>query len=489
MSDLGDFRLGTTIYDIFTTTAAATGAPTVLAGTPVVSVYENADLTQITAGITLGVDHDTVVGANHLTIVATAANGYEAGKQYFAKITTGTVGGTSAVGYKVSSFSIERQGTPAQGVIAQGTAQSATGTTLVLAAAEVLADNVANGMTLLVFGSTQGYWQSRQIISYVLATDTATVDTWTVTPSGTITYIVIGSPPASASGTLPAVNATQFAGQTITAGAGVTLPSSVASPTNITAGTIATVTALTNLPTIPANWLTAAGIAADVTTELQSGLATSAALSTVSGLVDDLETRLSAARAGYLDNLSLGAVALSTQVDALEAAAIAIEADTQDIQTRLPAVLVAGRIDASVGAMAANVMTAAAAAADLTTELQAGLATPTNITAGTITTVTNLTNAPTAGDLTATMKTSVTTAVPTAAAVATAVATTAMTEAYSTDGSTMTPAQAAYEILALLSEFAVSGVTLTTKRRDGTTTAATYTLDSATAPTSITRAT
>jgi hypothetical protein len=38
------------------------------------------------------------------------------------------------------------------------------------------------------------------------------------------------------------------------------------------------------------------------------------------------------------------------------------------------------------------------------------LATPTNITAGTITTVTNLTNAPTVGDLTATMKSSITTA-------------------------------------------------------------------------------
>jgi len=36
-------------------------------------------------------------------------------------------------------------------------------------------------------------------------------------------------------------NSTQFAGQTITAAAGVTLPSSVASPTNITAGTITTV--------------------------------------------------------------------------------------------------------------------------------------------------------------------------------------------------------------------------------------------------------
>lgn len=42
------------------------------------------------------------------------------------------------------------------------------------------------------------------------------------------------------------VNATQLAGQTITAAAGVTFPTSVASPTNITAGTITTVTTVTN---------------------------------------------------------------------------------------------------------------------------------------------------------------------------------------------------------------------------------------------------
>lgn len=39
-----------------------------------------------------------------------------------------------------------------------------------------------------------------------------------------------------------------------------------------------------------------------------------------------------------------------------------IQADTEDIQNRLPAALVSGRIDASVGAMAANVVTAAAVA-------------------------------------------------------------------------------------------------------------------------------
>lgn len=58
------------------------------------------------------------------------------------------------------------------------------------------------------------------------------------------------------------VSAVQLAGQTVTAGAGVTFPSSIASPTNITAGTITTTTNLTNLPSIPSGWLTASGIAA-----------------------------------------------------------------------------------------------------------------------------------------------------------------------------------------------------------------------------------
>lgn len=65
----------------------------------------------------------------------------------------------------------------------------------------------------------------------------------------------------------------------------------------------------------------------------------------------------------------------------------------------------AGAIDATAiatDAIGSNEISAAAV-----TKIQNGLATPTNITAGTITTVTNLTNAPTAGDLTATMKASV----------------------------------------------------------------------------------
>jgi len=69
------------------------------------------------------------------------------------------------------------------------------------------------------------------------------------------------------------------------------------------------------------------------------------------------------------------------------------------------------------------------------------------------------------------------------------VLTTAMSESYAADGATFTVAQALYEICQSVSEFAIADTTKTVRKRDGTTTAATYTLDDATSPTSITRAT
>lgn len=69
-----------------------------------------------------------------------------------------------------------------------------------------------------------------------------------------------------------------------------------------------------------------------------------------------------------------------------------------------------------------------------------------------------------------------------------AVLTTAMTESYNTDGAAPTLTQALLLVLQILSESSVSGTTLTVKKLDGSTTAATFTLNSSTAPTSITRA-
>jgi len=109
MSYHGDIRLGDTIDIKFVTTAAATGAPTTLSGSPVVSAYYDNNVTQITSGVTLTVDFDGVTGLNNVRVAATGGNGFAAATNVELVITTGTVGGTSAVGYVVGSFSIENR--------------------------------------------------------------------------------------------------------------------------------------------------------------------------------------------------------------------------------------------------------------------------------------------------------------------------------------------------------------------------------------------
>lgn len=85
----------------------------------------------------------------------------------------------------------------------------------------------------------------------------------------------------------------------------------------------------------------AAELAADAVTEIQSGLSTLTA-------------------AGIRTAVGLASANLDTQLTAHQS-------DLDDIQTRIPAALVSGRIDASVGAMASGVVTATAIASDAIT--------------------------------------------------------------------------------------------------------------------------
>lgn len=89
---------------------------------------------------------------------------------------------------------------PSFGIIDRGTAQSATGTTLVLRSAAAFADDEIIGATIVITGGSTGVGQARVITDYVSTTDTATVATWTTTPSGTITYEIYGTPSSSGSG-------------------------------------------------------------------------------------------------------------------------------------------------------------------------------------------------------------------------------------------------------------------------------------------------
>lgn len=105
---------------------------------------------------------------------------------------------------------------PDLGIIRKGTAQSAGATSLVMDASAAFADDVLIGATVAAYGSTQGYWQVRRVTDNVGSSDTLTVDTWTVTPSGTISYIVFATPPDSVTGTLN-VNVTQISGDSAAA--------------------------------------------------------------------------------------------------------------------------------------------------------------------------------------------------------------------------------------------------------------------------------
>lgn len=359
----GDIRLGDTI-DIKFCTVATTGAPTTLAGTPSIAAYPGNSTTEITAGITLSVDFDSRTGMHNVRVVASSGNGYATATNYTLVITAGTVGGTSVVGYCIGSFSVENRSAvmpttaartldisatgeagidwanvgspttavnlsatnidvdqvvasvsgavasvtagvnvtqisgdstaadnleaafddtagpiPHMGILDQGTAQSATGNDIVLRAGNSHANDTLIGATIMVLGSTQGYWQAALISDHVNGTDTVTVtgNAGYVTPSGTITYKIFAT--AASSG-----------------GSG----------------------------------LDAAGVRAAIG---MSSANLDTQLSTINTVVDAILVDTGTTLQGVVDT---------------------IQADTDDIQARLPAVLVGGRMASDVGSISTD---------------------------------------------------------------------------------------------------------------------------------------
>lgn len=306
MADRGDLPLETTVRDAFTTTAAATGAPTTLSGSPAVSVYENNGTIEITAGITLTVDADGRIGFNTLDIVASAANGYEVGKFYTAVITAGTVGGTSAVGYVVSTFSIE--------------------------AGAALRPTVA-GRTLDVASTGEA------------GLDLANVNA----PAGAVPALGL-----LAAGTLTGAHST------VTADLGANAPSyDISGATLLIAGRPPRMVDSYNTGTGVATFSPAMG-AAPVDTLAWALLASAPASTAVLPGVDVTNWKGAVAPAMSGDAFArLGAPAGAS----MSADVAAVKTETAGALTRLPAALVGGRMDASVGAVVDGVLTAAKFAA------------------------------------------------------------------------------------------------------------------------------
>lgn len=216
-------------------------------------------------------------------------------------------------------------------IIEQGTAQAATGTTLQLRAGASFADDEINGSFILITGGT-GAGQVRQITDYVSSTDTATVATWTTTPSGTITYQVLPDITASAGG-LTAADVWTYATRSLTlldedsttidlnatavgsvAGAIGSVSAGGITASSFGAGAIdATAIAADAIGAseLATDAIASAELAATAVTEIQSGLATAAAITSLDGKV------------GTPTDLGSGATLSANNVD--------IEAQTDDI--------------------------------------------------------------------------------------------------------------------------------------------------------------
>lgn len=168
------------------------------------------------------------------------------------------------------------------GVIAFGTAQSVTGTTIQLASAETFADDELIGATVLIRSATTGSGQSRVITDYVSSTDTATVDTWTTTPTGTITYVVIATAPASTSAPI-AANVTQWNGSAVATPAVSGVPKVDVTHNAGTAITAASGVQEVKVASIAANAITATSIASDAITDAK--VASDVTIASVTGAV------------------------------------------------------------------------------------------------------------------------------------------------------------------------------------------------------------
>ena len=209
--------------------------------------------------------------------------------------------------------------------INEGLAQGGGASTITLNTLASAATDAYVGQIIFLRGGT-GADQASHITAYNGTTKVATVNkAWATQPDATTTYVVLPqgmldladfvedvwtyatravtdkadftltSDYDDAKTAAQAGDAMTLANDSVTAAAlkadAITeIQNGLATPTNITAGTITTVTNLTNLPAVTTDWLTAAGVKADAVTKIQTGLALEATLTAIKGAGWSTET-------------------------------------------------------------------------------------------------------------------------------------------------------------------------------------------------------
>ena len=532
---LGDFRTGVTITDQFPTLYS--GTLTTLAGTPSLACYKDGSTTESTAGLTLTVDFDGKTGINHISL-DTSADGtfYAAGSNFRVVIAAGTVGGASVIGFPVISFSLENR---------SALMPTTAGRTALVAADGSISPNWADvkspTTTVALSGTTVGVVTLTNTLTTYTGNTVQTGDSYAVVNSGThgnaalktlidtlddfvdtevaaiktqtdkLVFTVANQLDVNAlswAGAATATNdvalataPTNFAALAITAAGGVTLADGVTH-----GGTTAKMRLGSSTSTPALHVTNSDGDAVVFDATAGTGNAFTCHAIYGQGMYLYSETTYGMWCRGWNFGMLLQSNnSNALYIDSDNGAGIFIEAAGHGIDMAITGTNkhginvtagTAGVCDAvSLNAGTGGVGLRSDSLTVTGTTTLTGAVTATNasnnVRLGTFTVDINAIawNAAWDTEVQSECADAITAASLATAANVSAVMTTAMTESYSADGVAPTPAQALFGCLQRLTEFAITGATISVKKLDGTTEAFTLTMDSSTAPTSSTRAT
>lgn len=471
----GDFTPGKIIPLKFCT-HKADGTPITLTGTPVISVYKAGSTTESTAGVSLTVDYDSRTGL-HSVVVDTSADGtfYAASNDFDLIITAGTVDGISVVGTKVGEFSLSNRaalrpttadrtldvsaggeaGLDWANVGSPTTTQNLSGTTVGTAAAVTTVNGLAANVITAASIASDAITDAKVASDVTIASVTGAVGSVNGavgSVAGNVGGNVVGTV-ASVVGAVGSVAGN--VGGNVTGNVGGIATGGITTA-SFAAGAI-------NAAAIAADAITDAKVASDVTIASVTGNVGGIAGTTTT--LDALQTALNSAHgAGSWATATGFSTLTQAQVTggayALDSASFSFNAALDFTTTQKAATLARVTLADTLTTYTGNTLQTGDSFARI------GLA-----GAG-------LTAIPWPAAWDAEVQSEVTDAL-----------NAALTESYRSAGATGSVAQMLYEIIAHLGESAIASTTKTLKKLDGSTTAKTYTLNSATTPTAITETT
>lgn len=331
----------------------ATGAITDADATPTFDVYEEATDTGL-LGATNFTKRTSLTGNYRGTFTASAANGFEAGKWYNV-IASAAVNSIAA---KTAVLTFRCAPAESSAGVPKGDTSHWNGTAVTTpdtAGSPKVTVTAGTGAGQLDF--TSGVLKSNlvQILGTVLTETAGQI-------AAAFKKFFDKSSPTGTINSIPDAVAGAAGGLFIAGSNAATTVNITGDLTGNVSGSVGSVAAGgITAASFAANAINAAKLDPDVTTELQAGLATAAALTTVEGKIDTIDNFVDTEMAATLAAVDTEVAAIKVVTDALPnaGALTTIQADLDNIQTRIPAALNGGRMDSDLGALVGSTTAAA----------------------------------------------------------------------------------------------------------------------------------